>query len=221
MVDIPVFVSLVAVIVAVPAATAVTSPLALTVALVASDVAHVTARPESVLPLASSVVAVSCCVLPTPRVAAAGVTVTLATGGGDTVMVEVPVFVSLVAVIVALPVATAVTSPLALTVALVASDVAHVTTRPVSVLPLASSVVAVSCCVAKMASVAVVGATVTLATGIGVTVMYCWPVRLPEVATIDAWPGATPVTTPVAFTVANEGDADDHTTEPTLIDAPF
>src|ERR1035437_476688 len=108
-----------------------------------------------------------------PRVEVAGETVTLATGGGDTVMVEVPVFVSLVAVIVAVPGATAVTSPLALTVALVASDVAHVTARPESVLPLASSVVAVSCCVAPIASDAVVGVTVRLATGIGVTVIAC------------------------------------------------
>src|ERR1019366_9134556 len=204
MVAVPVFVSLVAVIVAVPRATAVTSPLALTVALVASDVPHVTVRPESVLPLASSVAAVSCCVAPMTNVAVAGVTVTVATGIGLTVMVAVPVFVSLVAVIVAVPGATAVTSPLVLTVALVASDVPHVTVRPESVLPLASSVVAVSCCVAPMTNVAVAGVTVTVATGIGLTVMVmvAVPVFVSLVAVIVAVPGATAVTSPLALTVA-------------------
>ena len=66
---VPVLPSLVAVIVAVPTATAVTKPVELTVAFVASDVVQVIVRPVSVAPVASSVVAVNCCVLPrTPSV---------------------------------------------------------------------------------------------------------------------------------------------------------
>ena len=61
-----------AVIVAVPAATPVTRPLLLTVALVASDVDH--RAPAFVAPVT---VAVSCCVPPTTRLAVAGLTVTV------------------------------------------------------------------------------------------------------------------------------------------------
>jgi len=57
---------------------------------------------------------------------------------------DVPVFVSLVAVIVALPAATAVTKPLALTEAMPEFELDQVTTRPVSTLLLASRVVAES-----------------------------------------------------------------------------
>jgi hypothetical protein len=72
-----------------------------------------------------------------------------------------------------------------------------------------------------MANVAEAGATETLATGTGITVSDCWPVLPPAVAMIATWPGATPVTTPVALTVAIEVEPDDHTTVPTAIDAPF
>jgi hypothetical protein len=60
------------------------------------------------------------------------------------VIAAVPVFVSLVAVIVALPAATAVTNPLELTEATPAFELDHVITRPVSTLLLASRVVAES-----------------------------------------------------------------------------
>ena len=55
----------VAVIVAVPSATAVTSPADDTVAIVVSDVAHVTAAPEIAVPPASFTVAVNVTVSPT------------------------------------------------------------------------------------------------------------------------------------------------------------
>ena len=78
--------------------------------------------------------------------AVAGLTVTDATGTGTaaTAIAAVPPRPSLVAVIVALPAATAVTSPLALTLATAGALLAHVTTRPDSGLPLASVGVAVS-----------------------------------------------------------------------------
>jgi hypothetical protein len=72
------------------------------------------------------------------RLAIAGVTVTEATGTFVTVMADVPLFPSLVAVIVAEPAATPVTNPLAETVATAALLVAHVTTRPLRAVPFAS-----------------------------------------------------------------------------------
>src|SRR5437899_1784428 len=79
---VPLLPSLVAVIVAVPAATPVTNPLPLTVATAALLVAHVTTRPLSGVPLASSGVAANCTVAPTVRLGAAGLTLTDATGRG-------------------------------------------------------------------------------------------------------------------------------------------
>src|SRR2546421_12475299 len=149
MADVPLFPSLAAVIVAEPAAFAVTRPLTFTVALAVSLDDQVTARPESGLPLASLGVAVSCTVCPTGALADDGVTVTEAPGTGTliTVMVAVPLFPSLVAVIVAVPAAFAVTKPVPLTVAIAVSLDDHVTARPESGLPLASFGVAVSCTV--------------------------------------------------------------------------
>src|SRR5687767_5499975 len=96
-----------------------------------------------------------------------GATVTEATGMGTTVTAAVPLFPSLVAVIVALPAAAPVTSPLAETVATPLALVVHVTPRPVSTLPAASRSVAVSCTVEPSCTLAGAGVTVTVATGAG------------------------------------------------------
>ena len=77
----------------------------------------------------------------------AGLTVTEATGTFVAVIAAVPFFPSLVAVIVADPPAFAVTSPLALTVAIVVLLLVQVTVRPDSALPAESFGVAVSCTV--------------------------------------------------------------------------
>src|SRR3989442_7200551 len=77
---VPLLLSLVAVIVADPAATPATSPLPFTVATAELLLAQVTIRPASGVPLASLGVAVSCSVCPTGTLAAAGLTVTDATG---------------------------------------------------------------------------------------------------------------------------------------------
>src|SRR6266566_5949903 len=79
-VAVPLFPSLVAVMVAEPPVTPVTSPVPDTVATAKGLPAHVTARPASRLPAASFVAAASCAVAPTPSVAEEGVTVTDATG---------------------------------------------------------------------------------------------------------------------------------------------
>jgi hypothetical protein len=204
----PVMPSLVAVIWIVPAVTAVTRPLELTEAIPAFALDQVMTRPVSTLLFASRVVAESWTVEPTTRLGAEGETDTVATGtgaGAVTVIAVVPVFVSLVAVIVALPAATAVTKPLALTEAMAGLELDHVTTRPVSTLPLASRVVAESCTVAPTTRLDDVGATVTDATGTGagaLTVIADEPTCPSLDAVTDTLPAATAVTSPEVETVA-------------------
>jgi hypothetical protein len=155
---------------------------------------------------ASRSVAVSCCVgvIPNTRLADAGATVTVLTGVTGTVIEDVPVFVSLVAVIVTgPPAATPVTRPLAFTeaTALLLED--HVTVRPVSTVPFASLVTAVSCCVPPTGIPAVVGVTVTVLTGATITVIEDVPVFVSLVAVIVTGPpAATAVTRPLPSTVA-------------------
>jgi hypothetical protein len=164
---VPLLPSLVAVIVAEPAATPVTTPLDDTVAIPVLELAHVTGRPESTAPFASSVVAVSCTVCPTLTLGVDGETLTDATGTVTAVTLTeaVPLFPSLVAVIVAEPAATPVTTPLDDTVAIPVLEVDHVTVRPVNTLLFASRVVAVSCAVCPTEMLELVGATATEATG--------------------------------------------------------
>ena len=140
----------VAVIVAVPSATAVTRPDDDTVATDEFDVAHVTDAPDIVLPTASFTVAVSCCVAPIDeRVKLVGdnaINAAVWATETEAVALTEPE----VAVIVAVPSATAVTRPDDDTVATDEFDVVHVTGAPDIVFPPASFTVAVSCCVAPI-----------------------------------------------------------------------
>src|SRR5436853_637675 len=154
--DVPFLPSLVAVIVAEPAATPVTSPLPLTVATPVLLLDQVTTRPDNGVPFASFGVAVSCSVRPT---------VTVATVTSVTVTHAVPLCPSLVAVMVAVPVAIPVTSPLPSTVATAVLLLDQVTTRPESAVPFASFGVAVSCTVWPACTVGAAGLTLTKATG--------------------------------------------------------
>src|SRR5436309_1374696 len=198
----PLFPSLVAVIVAVPAALPVTSPLAVTVATAVLLLPQLTVRPDNGLPLASFGVAVSCTVWPTGTDAVLGLTVTDATGTVLTVTVAVPLCPSLVAVIVAAPAVTPVTTPLPLTVATAVLLLPQLTGRPDNGLPLASFGVAVSCTVWPTGTDAVLGLTVTDATGTVLTVIVAVPLWPSEVAVIVAEPPAAPVTSPLPLTVA-------------------
>src|SRR5439155_20839306 len=117
MAEVPVLPSLVAVMVAGPAATPVTSPLPFTVANAVALLDQDTARPGRGVPFASFGVAVSWTVLPASTLADAGVTVTEATGTARTVISEMPVVPSLVAVVAAGAAATAVTRRTTLPVA--------------------------------------------------------------------------------------------------------
>src|SRR5438445_9945236 len=110
--DVPLLPSDVAVMVAEPAATPVTSPLPFTVATAVLLLAQVTTRPDNGLPFASFGVAVSCTVPPCCTLAVGGVTATEATGTTLTVIAALPLCPSLVALMVADPAATPRTSPL-------------------------------------------------------------------------------------------------------------
>src|SRR3989449_1227992 len=215
MAAVPLFPSLVAVMNALPAAWPVTSPLPLRVAIDVLLLTPVTPRPVSVLPAASLVTAESCWVPPTALVAPVGVTAPEATGPSVTVTAEVALFPSLVAVMVAEPAATPVTTPtftcpLAVTVATAALLVAHVTTRPLNGFPLASRSVAVSCTACPTPALTVAGLTLTDATGMGFTVTAALPVVPSLVAVIVTAPAATPVTSPVEETVAVAGALEAH-----------
>src|SRR2546423_879600 len=204
MAEVPLFPSLVAVIVAEPGVTPDTSPAPLTVATAVLLLDQVTVRPESVLPLASFSVALSCTVWPGWIESVAGLTETAATGTWVTVTDAVPLFPSLVAVIVAEPGVTPTTSPAPLTVATDVLLLDQETVRPESAAPFASLGVAVSWTVCPAWTVAVGGVTSTVATGTLVTVIDAVPLFPSLVAVIVAEPATTPVTRPVGLTMATD-----------------
>src|SRR5436309_280396 len=212
MAAVPLFPSLVALIVMEPGATPLTRPLVLTVATAVLALDHVTVRPERGAPLASFGVAVSCTVWPACTDAEGGVTSTVATGTFVTLIDEVPFLPSLVAVIVAEPGVTPDTSPLLLTVAAAVLELDHVTVRPESGVPPASLGVPVSCTVWPACTDAEGGVTSTDATGTGVTVIAEVPLFPSLVAVIVAVPGVTPDTSPLLLTVATDVLELDHVT---------
>jgi hypothetical protein len=130
--------SLVAVIALVPAAIAVTRPELLTDAAPVFPDVQTIDRPVRTLLLASLRTAVACVVAPTRIEPDASVTETLATGTRATETAADPLFPSLVAVMLQLPVPTAVTTPALFTVATAAALVDQTTERPVRTLLFAS-----------------------------------------------------------------------------------
>ncbi len=126
---------------------------------------------------------------------------------GVPVIAALPLWPSLVAVIAAVPAATPVTRPVPFTVATAGVLLAHVTTRPLKPLPLASLGVAASCTVPPAATLAVAGLTATDATGaaVRVTATAAPPLCPSLVAVIATAPAATPVTSPLLFTAATAG----------------
>jgi hypothetical protein len=204
---VPVFPSLVAVIVTPPATSPLTSPVPDTDATALFDELHVTVRPVSVAPDASRVTTESWTVPPTFTELVPGLTTTVATGAGSAFIVTdaVPLLPSLVAVIVTVPAPNVETSPLADTVASDVFEELQVTVRPDSCAPLASRIVAVSCTAVPTLTVLDEGETVTVATGAGggaLTVIDAVPLLPSLVAVIVAAPAATAVTSPLLETVA-------------------
>jgi hypothetical protein len=134
-----------------------------------------------------------------------------------TVIAAVPVFVSLVAVIVTGPTATAVKKPEIESIrAMLVFALDHLTTRPVSTLPLASRVVAESCNVPPTWTLDDAGETDTDATATGVVVVTergAAPITPSLEAVILVAPAARAVTMPeVALTEATLVFALDHVT---------
>jgi hypothetical protein len=187
----------------------------LTAATAGAELAHVTVRPVSTAPLASFSVAVACAVPPTTSDDADNATLTLATGTGDTVSPSDPLTPSLVAVMTTAPAATAVTSPLAETIATAVLDEVQPTVRPLRTFPDASFNVMVICNVSPTVNDVELAVRVTVATGAGAgaaTVTVAAPLCPSMVAITDADPAFTAVTVPVAETVATSGLALDHVT---------
>jgi hypothetical protein len=201
-VDVPDLPSLVAVIVAEPGATPVTTPALETVAAAVLLDVHDTVRSVTTVPFTSLTVAASVVVLPAMTLTVAGVTVTLPTGMEVTVTVALPLLPSLVAVIVAEPAATPVTTPVAETVATPVLLDDQVTVRSSRVTPFASFTVATNGVVCPTVTLGVAGDTTTLPTGAGATVTVVLPLTFSLVAVMVAVPVATAVTRPAEVTVA-------------------
>jgi hypothetical protein len=196
-VALPLFPSLVAVIVAVPGATELTTPALDTVATTVLSELQSIVRPVRTPPFASRVVAVAWVVCPASTDARARETVTAATGAGVTVRAALPLLPSLVATMFAAPGLIAVTSPVADTVAMVVFSELHVVLRPVSIPSFASRSVALACAVPTAVMELAVRATLTDATGAGMTVNVALPPFPSLVAVISAVPSETAVTNPV------------------------
>jgi len=207
--------SLLAVTIAVPTPAAVTvivAPLAeltmleaLTARIAGLLETQFTVRPISVVPPASFGVAVSCWDSPSTIGVLAEERVSDATGTGMTVSDALPLFPSLVAMMLALPAVAAVIRPLVDTVATAALSDDQTMARPISGMPLASRVVAVACVACPAATEPDANITDTEATGTAVTVIEA-PLFFPSlVAVICAAPGETAVMTPLCETVATDG----------------
>ena len=163
---VPAFVPKVQAVLARPCAFEVVEAVVTTPAV--SDVAKVTTSPATELPAASETLATTgalAAVLTVPVWLLPLETVSC-TPGGRTRNAAVPEASSTAAVIVALPAATAVATPLAFTVAIAVLDDDHWKTTPVIVLPAASFATAVYGLVcARAVAVCVDGVTVMVATG--------------------------------------------------------
>lgn len=162
--DVP---SLVAMMLELPFLTALTNPLALTVATLVFDEDQAIARPVRTLLAASRRTAVACEVSPSCTELSDNETFTVETGAGAAVTVRVanPDLPSLVAIMFADPAMRVVTSPLPFTVATAVLDEDQATTRPVNVLLFASLSTAVACEVAPATTGAGDNPTATIATG--------------------------------------------------------
>jgi hypothetical protein len=217
----PLFPSLVAVIVAVPAATPVIRPADDTEAIALLLEPHVTTRFVTMVPRASLTVIDGVVVCATSSGMFVGDSVTLATGMAATVIVDDPLFSSLVAVMVAVPGATPVTTPDDDTVAIVELLVVHATGRLVTTVPLRSFTVTLSGTVCVAMTLAVGGVTVTVPTGTGITVTVIVPLLPSLVAVMVDEPSATPDTTPADETVAMLVLLDAHVTTRPVSTFPF
>jgi hypothetical protein len=196
----------VAVMVVVPAATAVASPLLLIVAVAGLDEVQVTELVISwVVPSENVPVAVNCWVAPPVTFGLAGVTAMEDRVAEPTVRSVLPETVPEVAVMVVVPAARAVASPLLLIVAVAGLDELQVTWVVISwVVPSENVPVTVSCCVDPTAMVGLAGVTVMEDKVPEVTVRVVFPETVPKAAVMVAVPAARAVAKPLLSTVIIE-----------------
>ena len=186
--------------------------------MASSPLDQVTASSIIAFPCWSSTVAVNCTVAPViSRVYDDGsIVIVVATGSGTvTVIVALPMASPAWAVISAMPLPTAVTSPWSSTVATVSSLLDQVTASSIIAFPCWSSTVAVNCTVAPViSSVCEDGSIViVVATGSGTaTVIDALPIASPTRAVISAMPLSTAVTRPWSVTVATDSSPLDQVT---------
>jgi len=211
----PTTLPLVALIVDVPAFTAVARPAALIVATVVVPDAHVAVLVRSCVELSLNVpVAVNCCVFPTGMDGFAGVTAIDESTAAVTVNVVDPTTLPLVALIVDVPIFRVVANPAALIVEIVVVPDAHVALLVRSFVELSLNVpVAVNCCVLPAGTDGFAGVTAIDDNVAAVTVKVVDPTTAPLVALIVDVPTFTAVAKPAALIVAFAGVPDAHVTE--------
>ena len=129
---------------------------------------------------------------------------TAVAGRGLTLMVADALLPSAVAVIVAVPAATAVTRPSDETVATVLRFDVQATMRPVIVAPEASRNLAVSCDVWPTTTLLVAGASSIVATGTNETVIVATELLPSDEAVMMAAPAPSAVIIPASVKVATE-----------------
>lgn len=204
--------SLAAVIVVEPIALAVINPVDATLATDDALDDQETVRPERTFPEASFSVMPNAPCCPSTNCPAVGESVIddTAARAATTVMDAVPDFPSAVAVMIAVPGETAVTTPELDTpaTALLLDD--HVTLRSASTAPSASLLTAVACAVCATVRDPVERVTTTEATGIGRMPIAMLPDLPSVVADIVTEPTAIPLTRPSLPTVAIASELEVH-----------
>jgi hypothetical protein len=203
---VPTWPSMVAEIVAVPAATPVTTPAVLTLAMDGALLLHVAKRPGISLPTLSRATAVKVAFPPVGTVTLLGDKITTATRFAVTVRIMLPESPPLLAAIVEEPDATAVTTPADVTVATEGLDDVQVTGATVT--PGSASTVA--CKVAAWPTLSVCAIGVTTIDRTPTTVSVALPVTGPTAALIVTLPRLSPVTAPLPDTVAMLGAEELH-----------
>ena len=194
----------VALMAAVPAATAVARPPVLILATALFDELQVTCVVISwFVPSEYVPVAVNCWMPPTAMLRLAGVTDIEDKIAEVTVRVALPEMLPNLAVMAAVPAATAVTRPLLVTVAAVVFDEPQVTCVVMSkFVPSEYVPVAVNCGVSPTGMLGLAGVTDMEDRIAEVTVSVALPEMLPNVAVIFAVPATTAVASPLLLTVA-------------------
>ena len=199
-----------AVIVAFPSPTPRTRPDVSTLATDSSLEDHANSAPATNCRLASNACAVIRRVSPTTTVSAEGDTVT-ERATCITIANALPEIAPEVAVIVAVPLPSAVTNPAESTGATCGSLLAHVTTSSGIGRPIWSRTSAVSRTVSPSASNTTVSGVTATVVGAGTTTTSCArPVTPDEVAETSTSPTATPATNPVPSTTATVVSLDAH-----------